>query len=173
MMFKTWGYIVSKLSSFNSSPQPTLLRLWFKHWHLRPTLNSVIIWKVCKSAAFRLMSISDFILSCSQGHVLESGASSGVLFISLINVEATIGCGHCYRWNSAARCSGMDVHQYSVWQSLVYCYNTSDFYNSEMCSPTQKDGWVQVAIAIICLWLIKTTDSFALAQKYSALQVSS
>ena len=91
----------------------------------------------------------------------------------LIDVEAKLGCSYYCRWNSAARRSSMDVHQYPVIQSLVYCYNTSDVYNSDMCSPTQKDGWVQVAIVIIYPWLIKTTDSFALAQKYSAPQVSS
>jgi protein gp37 len=47
------------------------------------------------------------------------------LFISLIDVEAKLGCSHCYRWNSAARCSSMDVQQYSVIQSAVYCYNAS------------------------------------------------
>ena len=128
--------------------------------------------KSMQIGSFKLITISDFFQSCSQAHVLESGTSSSVLFISLIE-EAILGCSHYCRWNSAARCSSMDVHQYSVMQPPVYCYNTSDVCNSDMCSPTQKDGWVQVIIVIIYLWLIISTDSFALMQKYSAVRVSS
>ena len=124
MLFKTWGYIVSKIHCpFVYPPYPSLLRLWFKHWHLRPILNSVIIWKVCHIATSTwFSSLTFFFPSCSQGYVLESGTSSNVLFLSLIqvDVEAKLDCSHCCRWNSTARCSSMDVHQYYVMQSFVY-----------------------------------------------------
>jgi ABC-type antimicrobial peptide transport system ATPase subunit len=37
--------------------------------------------------SFKLIPISDFFISCSQGHVLESGRSSNILWTSLIDVE--------------------------------------------------------------------------------------
>ena len=125
MMFKTWGYIVSKMLSFYSSLQPTLLiRPCFKHSNLRPILNSVIIWKVSQSAATNWSPSLTFFVSCSQGHVLESSTSSIVLLISLIDVEVRLGCSHCCRWNSAARRSSMDVHQYSVIYNHLFIVTT-------------------------------------------------
>ena len=154
MMFKTWGYIVRKMLSLHSCPQPTFPRLWPKHWHLRLTSNSVIIWKVCRLAASSLFPFLDFFISCSQSHVLESGTSSNLWFISLIDVEEKLDSSHYCRWNSATRRSSMDVHQYWVKHSPISCYNTSDVYNSAMCTPTQKDGWVQVINVIIYLLFI-------------------
>ena len=96
--------------------------------------------KSMQIGSYKLIPISDFFSKLLPGPCFGVKYVFKCILISLIDVEVKLGCGHYSRWNSAARCSSLDVHQYPVIQSPVHCYSTSDVYNSDMCSPTQKDG---------------------------------